>query len=255
MKRLRRTVSGLPPAKFRQRLVAKAAGDAVRLPRRTPDAAIRSRFVALRVYPANRTIPRDEIGVLPQAWLIAEQRIGTAEPTDFWLANLPPRTPLSELVRLAEMRRHVDHDRRGLKTALGLTTSRDAHISSGTFTPPWPALRTCSSRCCGRPTRKQPAGPTPTPSCTNCNAHSTVGSVPARAASLLPDLTKSYRRTPGGTGSDRRGDLDSIRSVRVTSRSITTSGRALQKDQRPGPDAIPPNCPAPTPRVRMTATA
>ncbi len=81
---------------------------------------MRSRFVALRVRPANRTIPRDEDGVLPQAWLLAEWPAGAAQPTDFWLATLPEDTPLSELVRLAKIRWRIEHDYRELKTGLGL---------------------------------------------------------------------------------------------------------------------------------------
>ncbi|WP_016695792.1 IS701 family transposase [Rhodococcus rhodochrous] len=85
-----------------------------------PAAAMRSRFVALRIRPANRTIPRDEGGVLPQAWLLAEWPAGAAAPTDFWLATLPEDTPLSELVRLAKIRWRIEHDYRELKTGLGL---------------------------------------------------------------------------------------------------------------------------------------
>ncbi|BDB59761.1 DDE transposase [Rhodococcus sp. RDE2] len=85
-----------------------------------PTAAMRSRFVALGVRPANRTIPRDEDGTLPQAWLLAEWPAGAAQPTDFWLATLPEDTPLSELVRLAKIRWRIEHDYRELKTGLGL---------------------------------------------------------------------------------------------------------------------------------------
>ncbi len=85
-----------------------------------PTAAMRSRFVALRVRPANRTIPRDEGGVLPQAWLLAEWPDDAAQPTDFWLATLPEDTPIAELVRLAKIRWRIEHDYRELKTGLGL---------------------------------------------------------------------------------------------------------------------------------------
>ncbi|MCR8695275.1 IS701 family transposase [Rhodococcus pyridinivorans] len=85
-----------------------------------PAAAMRSRFVALRIRPANRTIPRDEDGVLPQAWLLAEWPAGAAAPTDFWLSTLPEDTPLSELVRLTKIRWRIEHDYRELKTGLGL---------------------------------------------------------------------------------------------------------------------------------------
>ncbi|MDV2476796.1 IS701 family transposase [Rhodococcus zopfii] len=85
-----------------------------------PTAAMRSRFVALRVRPANRTIPRDEDGVLPQVWLLAEWPDGAAQPTDVWLATLPEDTSLSELVRLAKIRWRVECDYRELETGLGL---------------------------------------------------------------------------------------------------------------------------------------
>lgn len=85
-----------------------------------PTAVMRSRFVALRIRPANRTIPREEDGTLPQAWLLAEWPAGAAQPTDFWLATLPEDTPLSELVRLAKIRWRIEHDYRELKTGLGL---------------------------------------------------------------------------------------------------------------------------------------
>jgi SRSO17 transposase len=85
-----------------------------------PNAAMRSRFVALRVRPANRTIPRGEDGVLPQAWLLAEWPTEASEPTDFWLATLPQDTPIAELVRLAKIRWRIEHDYRELKTGLGL---------------------------------------------------------------------------------------------------------------------------------------
>lgn len=85
-----------------------------------PTAAMHSRFLALRIRPANRTIPRDENGTLPQAWLLAEWPDGDAEPTDYWLATLPETTPPAELVRLAKIRWRIEHDYRELKTGLGL---------------------------------------------------------------------------------------------------------------------------------------
>jgi len=83
-------------------------------------AAMRSRFAALRVRPANRDIARAEDGTLPEAWLLAEWPTGAEEPTDFWLATLPADTPLDELVRLAKIRWRIEHDYRELKTGLGL---------------------------------------------------------------------------------------------------------------------------------------
>lgn len=43
-------------------------------------AAMRSRFAAIRVRPANRTIPRAEDGSLPMCWLIAEVRPRRSSP-------------------------------------------------------------------------------------------------------------------------------------------------------------------------------
>jgi SRSO17 transposase len=85
-----------------------------------PTAAMTSRFLALRVRPANRDIPRAADGTLPECWLIAEWPAGTPEPTDYWLSTLPADTPLRELVRLAKIRWRIEHDYRELKDGLGL---------------------------------------------------------------------------------------------------------------------------------------
>jgi SRSO17 transposase len=87
---------------------------------RNPTAAMRSRFLALRVRPANRDILRNPDGSLPECWLIAEWPPGKSEPTDYWLSNLPLDTPLRELVRLAKIRWRIEHDYRELKDGLGL---------------------------------------------------------------------------------------------------------------------------------------
>ena len=85
-----------------------------------PAAAMRSRFLAVRIRPANRDILPADDGSLPQAWLLAEWPTGTHEPTDYWISTLDPDTPLKELVRLAKIRWRIEHDYRELKTALGL---------------------------------------------------------------------------------------------------------------------------------------
>ena len=85
-----------------------------------PTAAMRSRFMALRVRPANRDIPRNPDGSLDECWLIAEWPPGESEPTDYWLSNLPADTPLRDLVRLAKIRWRIEHDYRELKDGLGL---------------------------------------------------------------------------------------------------------------------------------------
>jgi SRSO17 transposase len=83
-------------------------------------AAMRSRFLAIRVRPANRDIPRGEDGALPDCWLIVEWPPGANEPVKYWLSNMHIRTPLKTLVRLAKIRWRVEHDYRELKTALGI---------------------------------------------------------------------------------------------------------------------------------------
>lgn len=85
-----------------------------------PTAAMTSRFLALRVRPANRAIPRGPDGALPDCWMIAEWPPGKPEPTDYWLSTLPADTPLRELVGLAKIRWRIEHDYRELKDGLGL---------------------------------------------------------------------------------------------------------------------------------------
>lgn len=82
-----------------------------------------SRFVALRVRPANIELRRraHKAGQeLPLRWLICEWPAKEPEPTKYWLSNLPAETPLRELVRLAKLRWRIEHDYRELKDALGL---------------------------------------------------------------------------------------------------------------------------------------
>lgn len=80
-----------------------------------------SRFVALRVRPANVKLRRaDPDGELPLCWLLAEWPPDKEEPSDFWLSNLPAGTPIERLVSLAKLRWRVEQDYRELKDALGL---------------------------------------------------------------------------------------------------------------------------------------
>jgi SRSO17 transposase len=85
-----------------------------------PNAVMRSRFLALRVRPAARTIPRDLDRRLPECWLLAEWPPREPEPTDYWLSTLPAGIPLRRLVRLAKLRWRIEHDYRELKDGLGL---------------------------------------------------------------------------------------------------------------------------------------
>jgi SRSO17 transposase len=82
-----------------------------------------SRFVAVRVRPANRELRAAAHAAateLQECWLLAEWPSDADEPTDFWLSTLPADTPLAQLVRLAKARWRIEHDYRELKDALGL---------------------------------------------------------------------------------------------------------------------------------------
>jgi SRSO17 transposase len=80
-----------------------------------------SRFVVQRVRPAGRVLRRLHRGHdLPEAWLIAEWPAGAAEPTKYWLSNLPPTTAKRTLIRCAKLRWRIEHDYREVKTGLGL---------------------------------------------------------------------------------------------------------------------------------------
>jgi SRSO17 transposase len=78
-----------------------------------------SSFIALRVRPANDAQRQDD-GVLPARWLVAEWPEGKDEPVKYWLSNLPAGTPLVTLVQFAKLRWRVEHDYRELKQCLGL---------------------------------------------------------------------------------------------------------------------------------------
>jgi SRSO17 transposase len=82
-----------------------------------------SRFLVLRVRPANIELRRDAHKngeELPVRWLVCEWPSKEPQPTKYWLSNLPPDTPLKQLVRLAKMRFRIEQDYRELKDALGL---------------------------------------------------------------------------------------------------------------------------------------
>jgi SRSO17 transposase len=82
-----------------------------------------SRFLALRVRPANRELraaARESDTELPVRWLLVEWPSDASEPTDYWLSSLPTDTDLKTLVRLAKLRWRIEHDYRELKDALGL---------------------------------------------------------------------------------------------------------------------------------------
>jgi SRSO17 transposase len=116
-----------PPVNLRQLAIAHA--DQIRpvtwrqgtkATKANPAAVMTGCFLAIRVRPANRDIPRGPDGSLPDCWLLAEWPPGADEPTDYWLSNLPADTPIAKLVRLAKIRWRIEHDYRELKHGLGL---------------------------------------------------------------------------------------------------------------------------------------
>jgi SRSO17 transposase len=88
--------------------------------RGNPGALMSGCFLAIRVRPASRRIPRTADGSLPACWLLAEWPPEAGEPTGYWLSDLPQDTPITELVRLAKIRWRIEHDYRELKHGLGL---------------------------------------------------------------------------------------------------------------------------------------
>jgi SRSO17 transposase len=112
-----------PPVTLREHV--QAAGRAAAVPltwREGSRGPMTSHFVALRVRPAghHQAARRAADGSLPTVWLLAQWPPAAAEPTDYWLADLPADTDLAELVRLAKIRWRIEHDYRECKTALGL---------------------------------------------------------------------------------------------------------------------------------------
>jgi SRSO17 transposase len=90
------------------------------LPCRTTPAGedVHSRFAFIRVvaaHPVRRDHrpPREE-------WLIIEWPAGEEAATDYWLSNLPAKTPRERLARLARLRWTIELDYRQLKGELGL---------------------------------------------------------------------------------------------------------------------------------------
>jgi hypothetical protein len=62
-----------------------------------PTAAMRSPFLAIRIRPASRHIPRQPDASLPDEWLIADWPPDKPEPVKYWLSTLPSHTPLKTL--------------------------------------------------------------------------------------------------------------------------------------------------------------
>jgi SRSO17 transposase len=87
---------------------------------------VKSRFMFVRVRAAHHW--RASVGRWANAheippreeWLIAEWPKGHAEPSDYWLANLPAAAKPARLARLARLRWKIELDYKQLKGELGL---------------------------------------------------------------------------------------------------------------------------------------
>jgi SRSO17 transposase len=83
------------------------------------ETQLTSRFAFVRVRAGNRFGGR--VPWPPnEEWLIAEWPKGAAQPTDYWISNLPEDTPPERLARLARLRWKIELDYKQLKGELGL---------------------------------------------------------------------------------------------------------------------------------------
>jgi SRSO17 transposase len=121
---------GRPPRRLRrspehQPLTAKALAKSLPASawqsvtwREGTQADLTSRLAAVRVRPAHRdywsSAPRDE------EWLLIEWPESEAQPTKYWLSNLPAKTALQELVGTAKARWRIERDFQELKQEIGL---------------------------------------------------------------------------------------------------------------------------------------
>lgn len=84
-----------------------------------PDGqTVSSRFVFARVRASHEYQKRPSPP--PEEWLICEWPEGEAEPTDYWLSNLPADAEPERLARLARLRWKIELDYKQLKGELGL---------------------------------------------------------------------------------------------------------------------------------------
>jgi len=86
--------------------------------RQGTQAALTSRFAALRVRPAHRDGARTE--PWPAERLLIEWPEGETEPSKYWLSTLVPHTALKRLVHVAKARWRIERDCQNLKQEIGL---------------------------------------------------------------------------------------------------------------------------------------
>ena len=82
------------------------------------NAALTSRFAAMRVRPAHRDYWRAQ--PRPEEWCLIEWPAGEAEPSKYWLSTLPDDIPIAELVDHAKLRWRIERDYQELKQEIGL---------------------------------------------------------------------------------------------------------------------------------------
>ena len=80
------------------------------------NARLSSRFACVRV----RTSPIRRAKDRGEETLLIEWPEGEAEPSKYWLSNLPKRTSLRRLVDIAKMRWRIERDYQDLKQEIGL---------------------------------------------------------------------------------------------------------------------------------------
>lgn len=121
---------GRPPSRLvrtgdHKPISAKALAEALPVPawqtvtwREGTNAALGSRFAAVRLRPASRDVDRSEPH--PEEWLLIEWPEAAPEPIKYWLSSLPGDTPLTRLVDAAKLRWRIERDYQELKQELGL---------------------------------------------------------------------------------------------------------------------------------------
>ncbi len=78
-----------------------------------------SRFARVRVRAAHRDYLRTSLR--EEQWLLIEWPLKEAEPTKYWLSNLPVDISISHLVNTAKMRWRIEQDYHELKSEFGLS--------------------------------------------------------------------------------------------------------------------------------------
>jgi len=82
------------------------------------NAPLKSRYARLRIRIARRDFERSE--PWPEEWLLIEWPKGEAEPTKYWLSNLPADISFHSLVDIAKLRWRIERDYLELKQEVGL---------------------------------------------------------------------------------------------------------------------------------------